>query len=582
MQTAAPTTAKRPKVIICGAGIGGLTVAHELAKKNFDVVVYERNPVVGGLARSRYYVDPATQHSYPVEYSWRIYGAHYKNMHRLFTEIPLRGEKKPSAKTVFSNLVRVWTYIFPRFDKKEVVVSRGKNVQQLLSGFAPGDRLKILNKVLYCMTMSPERMDSLDNLTWKEFCKDLSPEARKYLVTMWGPVLGMDPTYMSFPVIARMLQVIMGAFIGATGSLFVMNKPTNQGWFDEWTAYLEGTGKVRVKTDHEIMDLKMRDGMINRVAVKDRKSNIVTEEAADYVVCALSVEAIAAIVEKNPELNAQPTLHNTVELAKRCRQVQLSVQVFLDQKLVYPVTGPLVLYLPDTPWAIIIEPQDLIWGQTYSSNKKVKTVLSVGICHTDVPGILFGKSFVKCNEKEIQQEVWAQITKSYKCSSIKTEKGGGIETANVELFYMWDSFTFDQNKKEITVWEPKFSNNAGSLRYQPAHTTEVPNLFFATAYTKTHRYIYSMEAAVEAGTNSANEIVKKNNALTGRDEAATPVHAFSSTLFLLKPLLLLDRFLLKIGLPHISTVTFGSTLAFLILSFLLLVAIVIGVIVLVS
>jgi uncharacterized protein with NAD-binding domain and iron-sulfur cluster len=574
-------TQKRPKVIVCGAGIGGLTVAHELAKKNFDVVVYERNEVVGGLARSRYYVDPATQHSYPVEYSWRIYGAHYKNMHRLFMEIPLRGQKEARVKTVFSNLVRVWTYIFPRFDKKEVVVSRGKNVKQLLDKFARGDKIKIINKVMQCITMSPERMDSLDHVTWKDFCSDLSPEARKYMVTMWGPVLGMDPTYMSFPVIARMVQVIMGAFLGATGSLFVMNKPTNQGWFDEWTDYLEGTGKVRVKTNHEIMDLKMRDGVIGSVVVKDRASGAVTEEAADYVVCALSVEAIAAIVERNPELDKVPTLHNTVELAKKARQVQLSVQIFLDQKLHYPASGPLVLYLPDTPWAIIIEPQDLIWGQTYSTNKKVKTVLSVGICQTDVPGILFGKPFVKCNEKEIQQEVWAQIIKSYKCSSIKTEQGGGIETANVELFYMWDSFTFDQNKKEIAIWEPKFSNNAGSLRYQPAHTTEVPNLFFATAYTKTYRYIYSMEAAVEAGTASANEIIKKNNRTNGLADVPTSIHVFSSTLFLLKPLLVLDRLLLMAGLSHISRYTFNSTLVFLALCLIVGLAVVIGVILLI-
>lgn len=42
------------KVIIIGAGIGGLTVAHELSKYGYDITIYERNDIVGGLARSKY------------------------------------------------------------------------------------------------------------------------------------------------------------------------------------------------------------------------------------------------------------------------------------------------------------------------------------------------------------------------------------------------------------------------------------------------------------------------------------------------------------------------------------------------
>ena len=75
-----------------------------------------------------------------------------------------------------------------------------------------------------------------------------------------------------------------------------------------------------------------------------------------------------------------PSFKNTIELAKISRQIQLSIQVFIDKTLIYP-TGELknVLYLPDTPWAIIIEDQSNVWGETYSTDPRVKSVFSVGI-----------------------------------------------------------------------------------------------------------------------------------------------------------------------------------------------------------
>ena len=41
-----------PKVIILGGGIAGLSAAHELIERGFDVEVYELLPIPGGKARS--------------------------------------------------------------------------------------------------------------------------------------------------------------------------------------------------------------------------------------------------------------------------------------------------------------------------------------------------------------------------------------------------------------------------------------------------------------------------------------------------------------------------------------------------
>lgn len=74
------------KVIIIGAGISGLTVAHELSKKGFNNIhIYEKNRQIGGMARSV----RLNESNIPTEHSWRAYGPFYKNCYQLMKEIPL-------------------------------------------------------------------------------------------------------------------------------------------------------------------------------------------------------------------------------------------------------------------------------------------------------------------------------------------------------------------------------------------------------------------------------------------------------------------------------------------------------------
>jgi uncharacterized protein with NAD-binding domain and iron-sulfur cluster len=538
------------KVIICGAGIGGLTAAHELAKRGFDVVVYERNKILGGLARSAYLND--NDHEYPIEYSWRVYGTHYKNLLRLLAEIPLAEDE---TKTVYDNLVLINRYIFPREDDEAFILPREKGQKRLLKAFTTKDKFQILNKILFCVTMSTDRMDSMDNLKWKDYCADLSDEAKKYLIKIWGPVLGMDPSFMSFPVVARMMKVLLGGFADTASGLYLMNQPTNDGWFDNWEKHLESSGHVTIKKNHEIKNIELRDGKIQSVTVLDKETDETLTDTADYFVCSLPAESIAKIVKENTDLSSVLELSNTIPLAKASRQVQMSVQVFLDQKLIYPTPHKNVLYLPDTPWALIIEPEALAWDATYSTDSKVKSVHSVGACQTDVPGIVHGKPFTACNEQEVEDEVMEQMIRSYQYSGITTQDGKPFNKDNVVLFYIWHSFTFDEQAQRMDTWEPKFSNNANSLKYQPTHNTSISNLLFATGYTKTDRYIYSMEAATEAGLLCANEIIKQSPL----KKFQTNVLPFHASPHFFRPLAALDRVLFKLRLPHLSKLLLGSS-----------------------
>ena len=72
------------KVCVVGAGLSGLTVAHELIEKGFEVDVYEKHHTAGGMARSE-----REKHNVPGEHSWRGYGPFYYNVFDIMKRIPM-------------------------------------------------------------------------------------------------------------------------------------------------------------------------------------------------------------------------------------------------------------------------------------------------------------------------------------------------------------------------------------------------------------------------------------------------------------------------------------------------------------
>ena len=77
------------KVVILGAGVGGLTAAHELSCRGFEVTVYERRNVVGGKARSF-----LSDHGCPAEHGFRFFPGFYRHLHHTMRRIPYNEQHK--------------------------------------------------------------------------------------------------------------------------------------------------------------------------------------------------------------------------------------------------------------------------------------------------------------------------------------------------------------------------------------------------------------------------------------------------------------------------------------------------------
>src|SRR5262245_61737926 len=78
------------KVIILGGGIAGLSAAHELIERRFDVEVYEALEIPGGKARSIPVAGTGTdgRRDLPGEHGFRFFPRFYRHVTETMRRIP--------------------------------------------------------------------------------------------------------------------------------------------------------------------------------------------------------------------------------------------------------------------------------------------------------------------------------------------------------------------------------------------------------------------------------------------------------------------------------------------------------------
>src|SRR6476660_4046566 len=77
-------------VAILGGGVAGLSAAHELAERGFDVTVYERKSICGGKARSLSIegTGVAGRKDLPGEHGFRFFPGFYRHLPDTMQRIP--------------------------------------------------------------------------------------------------------------------------------------------------------------------------------------------------------------------------------------------------------------------------------------------------------------------------------------------------------------------------------------------------------------------------------------------------------------------------------------------------------------
>lgn len=497
------------RVCVMGAGIGGLSTAHMLARKGHQVHVLERNPDVGGLARSRY-LDNG-EHS---EYCWHVFMHGYTSLIPILQEIPFRDSNvadqlRPITQFGFGRdgdqYMLEYVNAFVTSNSPAVYFRGGK---KLGYKFRYNDMWKMALIKLFVNASVPERFDKYDDIRWIDLMGSLSEDAKKWIVDPAGIYLGMETDRVNAHTMFHLLResYVVPNFgqnyrqkNGIIPQYYSLNGPTNQHWLEPWKQFLTDKG-ISIQLNTKINQIRCEGGEVKEIVVSD--ANGERNLQYDIYVNCLDVLSFGKLL-----CGADAMKTRMLELSKLSYQIQPQITIHLQEKVHFG--EPTIVILPDTAWTLMFRPEGPLWDVPLGKGKcPPAEVLAMGIGAWYQKGILYGKPARDCTEEELINEVWAQMKQSTGLMKhFKTDNHLTLNDIHYSSFNTWYSFSYDHERGKFDTWEPKFSNNVGTVALRPSTCQQdLTNLIHANAYTKTDANIFNMDSAAEAGIRAANFI----------------------------------------------------------------------------
>jgi uncharacterized protein with NAD-binding domain and iron-sulfur cluster len=512
------------KVVILGGGVAGMSAAHELVERGFDVHVYELKSLQGGKARSMDVPDSATggRKPLPGEHGFRFFPRFYKHLPDTMSRIPFPG----NPLGVFNNLTEATRGEMARYGKKPIVlVTRFPRnpadieavIKEIFEGKDTGlskDDLEFFASRLWVLVSScyERRLAEYEKMSWWDFigAEQRGPAYQQLLA------IGLTRTLVAAKAkeaSARtggdiLLQLIFDMVRPGVSSDRLLNAPTNDAWLDPWLAYLKEKG-VNYQLNSSVEKI-LCDGQVITGAII-RQGNQEFEVNADYYISALPIEVISTKVTP-AMIKADPYLKNLQELAP-CVAWMNGIQFYLKKNI--DIVPGHTIYI-DTPWALTSISQRQFWPSVNFENigdGTVQGVLSVDISDWETPGTLFinpetgkYKCASQCTRQEIKEEIWHQLKTSLNVETV---------ILSDEMLHSWfldtDIVIPDDNRPHPTVnLEPLLVNKEDTWKLRPEAATNIPNLFLASDYVRTYTDLATMEGANEAARRAVNAILRKS------------------------------------------------------------------------
>lgn len=533
------------RVVVLGGGVGGLSVAQELAERGFAVEIYEVKPVWGGKARSLSVPGTGTggRKDLPGEHGFRFFPSFYKHLPDTMKRIPFGS----NANGVFDNLVYASRIQIARAGKRSVF--EPSRLPQTLDdwltvlnslftplGIPAGETKFFVDRLLVLLTSCPERrLAEYENIAWWDFidAKNKSAEYQRYLGQgLTRSLVAMRAEVSSLRTVGDIILQIFLGIVMPRGFDRLLDRPTNDAWIDPWLAHLAGLG-VKLHQAWQVKSINLAGGLVN--SVTGEQAGQAVEVTADYYIAALPVEVMNTLATDGIKTVA-PSLANLGNLQTRWMN---GIQFYFEKDL--PLIPGHVNFV-DSPWALTAISQHQFWKGTHLADYgdgRVGGILSVVISDWQAPGVLYGRPAMQLTAEEIKNETWAQMK-----SSLDADGARQLEEANLITWFLDPDIQFP-NPTTVANLEPLLINTVGSLQYRPEAHTEIPNLFLASDYVRTYTDLATMEAANEAARRATNAILDA----AGSAEPRCALWPFEEPA-VFEPLREYDRLRFKLGLPH--------------------------------
>src|SRR5580658_3691773 len=306
------------RVAVLGGGVGGLSAAHELVERGFEVSVYEMRDVIGGKARSLSVPNTGQngRKDLPGEHGFRFFPAFYRHLPDTMKRIPYAGNL-----TVFDNLVHATRILVARAGKPSLILTARipQNVEDWALAFkdtfsgigVPDDEvLYFVDRLLTLLTSCPERrVSEYEQIPWWTFIDAASRSVSyqtllaKGLTRSLVAVRAQEGSTRTAGYI--LLQLIFGILTWG-GFDRLLSGPTSEVWLSPWTQYLSQKG-VQFHSDSTVKAFKTNAGSITGVTIE--RAGQQTDITADFYIAALPVEIMTGLVTDEMKALAPSLAH---------------------------------------------------------------------------------------------------------------------------------------------------------------------------------------------------------------------------------------------------------------------------------
>src|SRR5215212_4881768 len=397
------------RVAVLGGGVAGLTAAHELAERGFEVTVYEARDRLGGKARSLPVPGSGTdgRRDLPAEHGFRFFPGFYKHVPDSMQRIGVAGRLVGAERVMLAQAdgrnELITAAHLPESLEDFKLVARFLFEAATSLGVPPQDTAFFLERLLTLLTSCDERrLGQWELQSWwayvdadhrsKAFQKFLADGLTRTLVAARAREMSARTGG------AILLQLIFDLTRAGGRADRVLDGATSDVWIDPWVAHLEGLG-VEIRRGMPVEGIQSAAGRITGATVGG------AAVTADHYVAAVPVEIMRTLA--GPGLRAaEPRLRRLDRLVTRWMN---GVMFYLERDVAL-VDGH-ALYI-DSDWALTSISQRQFWhGYDFGGvgDGRVGGILSVDVSDWAQPSRRLGKIAMQCSHDEVLAEVWAQL-----------------------------------------------------------------------------------------------------------------------------------------------------------------------------
>ncbi|MGI8333935.1 hydroxysqualene dehydroxylase [Actinomadura scrupuli] len=498
------------QVAVLGGGVAGLSAAHELVDRGFEVTVYERD-TLGGKARSIFPPGTGTggRLDLPGEHGFRFFPGFYFNLTDNMRRTPFPG----NANGCWDNLTRATAYLMSRsggradltapfpfpLPPQPSIYSLATLKATIVSGLQTLFRLPLTEAAffaekvaVYFSSCDERRLGQWENITWADYVRAdwFSDEYNKFAAD--GTIRNLAATKSkdaSTHSVAFVAEATVWSILGIgnePGSSVdrVLNGSTAEKWLDPWVAHLRNLG-VKFNVGHNVDALQVSGGKITGARVTGPGGAASTVTADWYIVsmpCERAVKLLSADV-----LAADPSLSGIKSLRT---DWMTGLQLFLKKQL--PLAPGHVNYV-DSNWAVTSISQEQFWSRDFSTygDGTVKDCLSTIISDWTKEGNFNNKKARDCTPAEIAAETWKEM------KAHLNDTGTDVLTDDMLHSWFLDP-AIVRSGTGVTNETPLFIQQPGSWKLRPTSKTKIPNLFLAGDWVKTPINVTTMEGPTRA------------------------------------------------------------------------------------